>query len=228
MAPARPTRRPKKPRTKAAYHHGNLQRALLDAALALVEESGMHGFTLREAARRAGVSQAAPYRHYADKAALLTALAEEGFRALSERMSAEVAASPASAAIVAAGTGYLLFAAENPAHYRVMFGPGLAKDAPPCATNVAGRGCFQVLFGAVEQGQRVGAVRAGDTNEIALIAWSVVHGLASLVIDGLLPELRNGADAGALRALAARMLGLFFEGLAARNVIRRAPTRKGP
>jgi AcrR family transcriptional regulator len=242
MPPARSTPKPKRPRRKAAYHHGNLHRALLDAALALVEERGIHGFTLREAARRAGVSQAAPYRHFVDKAALLMALAEEGFRALTARMLAEVAAAMVEPGLKAAGLGYLLFAAENPAHYRVMFGPSLDKDAPKCATTPAGRESFQVLLDAVEQGQRARVVRAGDVREIALFAWSIVHGLAALVIDGQVPVVgsgiaplppteraprsgsNEGQDALALRALAARVLTISFDGLAPRKSAGRGAT----
>src|SRR5688572_18467296 len=105
-------RKPRKP-TKSkpgsrAYHHGDLRRALLDAGLALIEEQGAAAFTLREAARRAGVSQAAPYRHFVDKNALVGALAEEGFRALAARMRAEVSRVGAGS-MAPLGMGYLLF-----------------------------------------------------------------------------------------------------------------------
>ena len=217
------TRKPSKSTKKLAYHHGDLRRALLDAGLVLIEELGAQGFTLREAARRAGVSQAAPYRHFADKNALLAAIAEEGFRALTARMHAEVAASGAPpGAMEPVGMGYLLFAAENPAHYRVMFGPGMAHDTLPPSASRAGVESFQVLVDGVAAAQRAGLMRAGDVNALALFSWSVVHGLALLVIDGRVdvprprPGDRDGEDAVAFRQLVATILQLSVEGTAAR------------
>jgi AcrR family transcriptional regulator len=194
------------------------RRALLDFALMLVEQRTIRNFTLREVARGAGVSQAAARRHFADKAALLTALAEDGFRALTACMLAEHRASTSPAASSAAGTGYLLFAAKNPARYRVMFGRGADENVPRCATSAAGRESFQVLLEAIVDDQRRGLLRDDDAHELALVAWSIVHGLASLVIDGHVDVVRHGPEANptAVRSLARRMLRLAFEGMAAR------------
>ena len=207
-----------------AYHHGDLRRALLDAGLALIEEQGAQAFTLREAARRAGVSQAAPYRHFADKRALLGAIAEEGFRALTARMLEErtrAGAPPGN--IEPIGMGYLLFALENPAAYRVMFGPGSRMLEVSASVADAGTSAFDVLLEGVAAGQRAGVLRAGDTMELALFSWSVVHGLALLVIDGLVPvggvvagDDGKNVDPQALRELAAKMLELSLLGTGAR------------
>ena len=193
-------------------------RRLLDVALMLVEERSLRSFTLREVARGAGVSQAAAHRHFADKAALLTALAEEGFRALTACMLAERRVSTSPAASSAAGAGYLLFAAKNPARYRVMFGRGSDEHRPRCATSAASRESFQVLLEAIVDDQRRGLLRDGDAHELALVAWSIVHGLAALVIDGHVDVVRAGPEANpaAVRSLARRMLRLAFEGMAAR------------
>ncbi len=118
----------------------------------------------------------------------------------------------------------MLFATEHPAHYRVMFGPAGASDALPPAACAAGAASFQVLVDAVTAGQRAGVLRAGDTREIALFAWSVVHGLASLIIDGHVGNRDAPVDgnrdgvapqnhAAAWRALATSTLRLCFEGL---------------
>src|SRR5262245_23788463 len=104
------------------YHHGDLRRALLDAALEILAEGGAAGLTLREVARRAGVTHAAPYRHFEDKAALLAAVAEEGFRAVYAEMLArsERVKDPVER-LYQIGAAYVLFAVTHPAHFRVMF-----------------------------------------------------------------------------------------------------------
>ena len=115
---------------KPRYHHGDLRRALIDASLALIAEEGFSALTLREVARRAGVTHAAPYRHFADKEALLAAVAEEGFRAMAsdmrERMDKET--SPTER-LLACGVAYVLFAVRHPSHFRVMFGPHFTQPS---------------------------------------------------------------------------------------------------
>ena len=178
------------------YHHGNLRRALLDAALVILETEGAAALSLREAARRAGVSHAAPYRHFADKEALLAAVAEESFRALTAAMRARMSAhAPGTKAeLLASGVGYVTFAIENPARYRVIFGPASGLDSPADAASrypelrAAGDACFGVLTSSVAACQKSGALRAGDANELALACWSMVHGLASLLGDCKLPR----------------------------------------
>lgn len=116
------------PRSKVRPHDGALRRALIDAALELVEASGTRGLSWREVARRANVSHSAPYRHFANKEELLAAVAEQGFRRLTERMVEQMAHAPDDIArrFEAMAIAYVEFAAENPAHFRVMFG----RDVP--------------------------------------------------------------------------------------------------
>src|SRR5215467_5021752 len=111
------------------YHHGDLRRALIETALTMVTEEGAWTFTLREVARRAGVSHAAPYNHFNDKAALLAEVAAMGFQALRERMAAASGAHPRSArqAMLSIAATYVRFGVEQPAHYRLMFGPEIAE-----------------------------------------------------------------------------------------------------
>jgi AcrR family transcriptional regulator len=203
-----PTRKPT-PKSKSRYHHGDLRRALIDASLALIAEEGFGALTLREVARRAGVTHAAPYRHFADKEALLAAVAAEGFRAMAERMRVRMDAAEGPAGrLVASGVAYVLFAVQHPAHFRVMFGPHFTH--PPDfkrQEQEQGTSAFDLLMTTIEQGQRAGALREGEPRVLSLTAWSLVHGLASLLVDGQLGTAGKGpADAEHLATVQTRLL----------------------
>ncbi len=186
---ARPARaqtaRPRRP-----YHHGNQREAILQAALKLVETVGPGGITLRATARLAGVSQAAPYRHFASKEALLAAVAEEGFRALTamQRDSTRDKADPIEG-FQALGLAYIGFASSHPSHFRVMFAPEVADKVAYPALAEAAAEAFGLLVDVIAQCQKAGKVKGGDPKELALAAWSVVHGLSALVVDRQLSEL---------------------------------------
>lgn len=198
---------------RKTYHHGDLRRALLDAALAiLAEPGGAAALTLRAVARRAGVTHAAPYRHFEGVEQLLSAVAEEGFWQLSEAL--EAAACGATDALerhAATGIAYVEFAVSHPAHYRVMFGPEL--DAAHAGLAEAGAAAFGVLVSSVTSAQGCGAMRAGPPMELALASWSIVHGLASLLIDQRLARTELAADPAALAGTVTRLL---IDGLAPR------------
>lgn len=167
-----------------AYHHGQLRRALMDAALDLIAESGPGGLTLRGAARRAGVSPSAPYRHFADKEALLAAVAAEGFSELADQLD-EVSAQLEDPVgrILALGTAYVHFATRDGARYRLMFGHEIpSRSAHPELEEAAAR-THGHLARAVADAHAEGSIE-GDQRSVTLLAWSVVHGLSSLVIDG--------------------------------------------
>jgi AcrR family transcriptional regulator len=176
------------------YHHGDLHRALIDAALALVTEEQDWTFSLREVARRAGVSHNAPYNHFDNKQDLLIAVAVAGFEKLRDRMAESIAGvSAAEEALLASGRAYLESALENPALYRLMFGPALAKPkgGRPQAAREAGNDARAVLVDIIVRGARSGvfAVAADDPVDLekaAFFAWSVVHGLAMALLDGFL------------------------------------------
>lgn len=169
---------------KRPYHHGNLKPALLKAAVELIAEVGPAAFTLREVARRAGISHNAPYRHFREKNELLAAVAAEGFDRLCEALENPASGPRAPAALRrlhAAGLGYIRFALHSPEHMVVMFDWPLAFDRyPELAT--AARRAFSILQDSVEAAQREGSLPEGDPADLACVAWSMVHGVAKLAI----------------------------------------------
>jgi AcrR family transcriptional regulator len=181
-----------------------LPRALLDAALTLIEREGAEALTLRAAARLAGVSQAAPYRHFENQEALLASVAEEGFRAMTAAMHQAAALHPSDPLghFRALGLAYIEFATSHPAHFRVMFG----RVAPDCSAHPGLREAAEESYGLLLRGirdcQAAGMARQGDPEELALCAWSAVHGLAALAVDGRLQDCgRKMVDlAGAITA----------------------------
>jgi AcrR family transcriptional regulator len=180
----RAARKPDRP-----YHHGNLRRGLLDEALATIRAEGVDGLTLREIGARLGVSRTALYRHFADKRALLAAVATEGFRTLRRQLvTAWEEGDRGRAAFESMGVAYVRFAVANPSHYRVMFGGFVDPKAfePELAAEAAG--AFQALVDALAALQRDAIVRGDDTVKMARFVWAVVHGLAMLGIDGQLRE----------------------------------------
>lgn len=182
-----------------AYHHGDLKRALVDATLALVAERGPKGFTLTEAARRAGVSTAAAYRHFADKEALLASAAAEGFdhfRVELQRV-AESEGGRSLAGLERLAVTYVQLAADDPARYQVMFGAGLDKAAHPALLE-AGQASFHAWAGAVAAVQQAGALPAEDPLAFAFSGWALVHGIASLLSSGSLGPIGETTTAESL------------------------------
>jgi AcrR family transcriptional regulator len=172
---------------KRPYHRVNLKQNLLDSAVVLIAEVGPQAFTLREVARRAGVSHNAPYRHFRDKDDLLAAVAAEGFDRLTGEMKTAMAKGRTAAErLNLAGRGYVRFALQSPQHLLVMFeGP---KPSEPRAQHAASaRRAFQILLDAIATAQAEGALPKGDPHRFAVVAWSGVHGLAKLAIGGQLP-----------------------------------------
>jgi AcrR family transcriptional regulator len=169
------------------YHHGDLRRTLLDAALALIAEAGPGGFTLREVARRAGVSHNAPYRHFRDKDELLAAVAIEGFDKLTRRMARAMSrATTPLARFQQSGRGYVQFALASPQHYTVMFDVP-DKGPASAALSAAGARAFGTLVGAVEECRAAGVIAVESTMSGALHAWALTHGIAKLATAGRLP-----------------------------------------
>ena len=198
---ARPSRRTTKP--APAYHHGALRPALINAARRLLESDGYEGLTLRGAARRAGVSRAAPYHHFADKQALLAAVAETGFQDFASAMRARMTLATGPAArLNAAGIAYVAFAIANPALFKLMFGaPGtrLLRDPAVAASRQSAYAVLQTAVAGVLDPLE----STGDGASLtSLSAWAHVHGLATLINDGGVNPLDYGAkNAEALAAV---------------------------
>lgn len=172
------------------YHHGDLAAALVRAALEIVDEGGIEALTLRAAARRAGVSHAAPAHHFGDLRGLLAAAAEESFRVKAEYTRRVVAAAPDHplSRFRAIGAAYVTFAIRHPARFRVMFHPVLADKSDHPGLAEAAAASHTMLRSGIVACQAEGTVRPGDPGAIALLAWSAVHGLASLAINGQLHD----------------------------------------
>jgi len=212
VMPPAPIRIVRPPRDKGGrYHHGDLRRALVQAALALVHEAGPSGITLREAARRAGVTHAAPYRHFADKESLLAAVAEEGFVQLRGEMERALALRSGLEAMEAIGLSYVRFALEHPSHFRVMFGAELGDKRRHPSLIEADQAVFDVLRVAIEGAQQCGALPLGDSASMGMVAWSMLHGVAAMVVDGQLSRAGvrgENVDEFASRVLRTAMAGL--------------------
>ena len=179
------------------YHHGDLRRTLLEAARQLAIEQGIDSFTLREVARRAGVSHAAPYHHFADKAALVEALTAETYIRLTEalRRSARKTKGTALDRLMAIGVAYVEFAIGHPAEFRLLprFGvcddPGMerpenARTESP--VEQAANDAFTLLIETIREGQESKVLGGQRVEPLALTAWAAVHGLATLILDGLI------------------------------------------
>ena len=182
-------RRARRSRRPNRYHHGDLPRALLDAALDIVETEGTEALTLRATARLAGVSQTAPYRHFVNKEAILAAVAEEGFRVLMAAMAHAAAACADSPLerLRAVGLAYVIFATNHSSHFRVMFGREMADRSASTALRQVATNTFNVVVDVIADCQRAGLVRSEEpAADLALTAWSTVHGLSALLVDGVL------------------------------------------
>ena len=174
------------------YHHGDLRTALLDAVGEIIDEQGIGAVSLREAARRAGVSHSAPAHHFGDKAGLLTAFATRGFERFRDRMGAAFQAAEgegADAQFRAIGLEYLSFAIQERAHFEVMFRSEMHDGDDPefCTTS---HSAFGVLIGAVEA-MDPADLNGADPMHVAIGGWATVHGLATLWLDGALQQFTD-------------------------------------
>lgn len=184
-----------------SFHHGDLRHALVEATTELIERNGPASVSLREAARVAGVSHNAPYRHFPTREALLAAVAAHGFRQLQTTFEEASAATPENR-MLALGQGYVRFAVAHPGLFRLMFGSGLDRQSHP-ELEQAAREAFGVLQRATLDG---GSPSPRDT---ALGAWALVHGLSHLIVDNqLTPDLHEDAASGRLLDRIAAIYGL--------------------
>ncbi|BCJ38296.1 TetR family transcriptional regulator [Actinocatenispora thailandica] len=174
-----------------AYHHGQLREAILAAAVETIEAGGLATLSLRDLARRAGVSHAAPAHHFGDRAGLLTALAADGFRLLSDALT------EAGEDFLERGVAYVRFGTRHRAHFQVMFRPDLHRPDDPDLVAAQQRASDLLYSGA--------ATVDADASTTGLAGWSLVHGFTSLYNAGALPDQPDDAEALA-RRVAARLI----------------------
>jgi AcrR family transcriptional regulator len=165
--------------SKTAYHHGDLSAALVRAAIELLEDSSEADLSLRAVARRAGVSPAAPYRHYADREALVSAVAAVGYRELAERLATAHASPSTPQQLASAAIAYVQFALERPALFRIMFTEPCDRDNDERVAATAA--VSQYVRAIVER-----TFPQADAEALATAIWALVHGLAFLHLDGKL------------------------------------------
>lgn len=187
MVPSSSSRPKKKPAER--YHHGDLRRALLDEALRTIQADGVSHLTLRTVGARLGVSRSALYRHFANKQALLAVVGREGFSMLRQAIAnAWEQHHHGRAGFEAMATAYVQFAVAHASHYRVMFSGFVESSAKDAEFIAEARAAFQVLVDALVEQQNAGDIRLDDPVLMARFVWALVHGTATLVIDGQLPE----------------------------------------
>jgi len=206
-------------KARRGYRHGDLRRALLDAGVALARAGGPDAVVLREATRRAGVVPNAAYRHFASRDALLQAVRAAALAALANAMEAELARLPpgwgaandARARLRATGLAYVRFALEETGLFRTAFGvpPAQPGVADPAAAGASGLNPFQMLGAILDQMVAAGVLPAARRPAAEYLAWSAVHGLAMLAIEGPLRRLSHPEVA----ALAQRVLDMVEQGL---------------
>jgi AcrR family transcriptional regulator len=200
---------------KNTYHHGDLRQSLINSAIALISEEGISDLSLRQVARRVGVSHNAPYRHFEDKEALLAAVAEQGFQSLRVAMdTAKQGISPdSSQGLGAIGVAYVHFALVHPLHYRLMFGDYRCNLSKYSALAEAAQQSFMVLVNAIREGQIAGIFRLADPVDMARVAWSLVHGQSMLAVDDKL-QVKQGEEFEAFLQFSSQML---IQGLASNS-----------
>jgi AcrR family transcriptional regulator len=204
---------------RAAYRHGDLHRVLLEVGVELARAGGPDAVVLREATRRAGVVPNAAYRHFADRQALLRAVSAAARAAAADAMEAELAGVPqggdaartARLRLRAIGTGYVRFARAEPGLFRTAFtvSTDLRDAANPASAGRGGLTPFQLLATVLDELVEAGVLPAERREGAEFLAWSAVHGLAVLAIDGPLRSL----DEARTQAVAQRVLDMVDQGL---------------
>jgi AcrR family transcriptional regulator len=198
---------------KVDYHHGRLRQALIETAVKTIAKHGVDALSLRELAARAGVSPGAPYHHFPNRSELLASIAEEGFRRLGTALTAarDAALETPSARLEALGLAYVTFAVSSLGYFRVMF----QGASTPSAPTEAGMHTFNILRDAIVACQDAGEAPKGDATGLVLLAWSAVHGFATLWVDRALPF--QGLEPERLAPEIARLITRMFTALAAHS-----------
>jgi AcrR family transcriptional regulator len=175
---------------RSSYHHGDLRKALLDISVGIIEKKGVQALNLRTVASLAGVSSGAPYHHFSDRTQLISAIANEGFEILEASMLSAIQASgnSADARLELLGQAYVRFAISHSGHFRVMFRTEDHSQTDIVVT-ASGDRVFQLLCDAIEESQAQGTIPRGDPQPFVLLAWTAIHGLSVLLLDGGLKKI---------------------------------------
>jgi AcrR family transcriptional regulator len=228
MRPAAKPSAPKSPAAKAhrrasraaapkPYHHGDLRRVLIDAALELVGKGGAEAVSVREAARRAGVSPGAPFRHFPSRDALLQAVAEEAQRRFLAEIEAALAEAPANdplARFRCLGLAYLRWAMRNPTHFEVISSRRLFDHDNSAGISHNNAELIELTERTLGEAFAAGQLRSDDLKAVQIAGRALVYGFARMNIDGHFP--RWGVDGADAERTAEQILDLFIEGIARR------------
>jgi AcrR family transcriptional regulator len=192
---------------------GELRERVLEASVKLIEEEGLSALSMREVARRAGVSHQAPYNHFADREAILGAIAEQGFIMLGDAMTRAHTKDKAPwQAIEDIGRAYVDFACARPAHFRVMFRPELVDIENCPGAKAEGDRAFNVIVEAMHDAVRAGLPALPSVEALVTMAWSLAHGLACLILDGpLAMKLPNAAREAHIEGVLGAMTRMLKE-----------------
>jgi AcrR family transcriptional regulator len=208
---------------RARYHHGDLRRALIREAIRSLRTGGVDALSLRETARRAGVSQTAPYRHFTDKQALVAAVAEEGFRALLRSIRRVFVRAPVDpeGRLRVLGLEYVRFALMHPAEYHVMFGSARPQIEKHPTLHEAAHAALGHVLACLSDGQRVGCVRSGDLMDLTFVVWTHLHGLVVLLLGESLPVTGRSGFTPEVERFTNTHLDALFHGLSPRAAEKR-------
>ena len=218
-----------RPIKKLNYHHGDLRKTLIDVSVNIIDKQGIDALNLRGLAILAGVSSGAPYHHFADRAGLLAAIAQEGFEALETTMASAAAAvsTGTSERLKAIGIAYVTFATSHRGHFRVMIRGDTHSYSGDALANSSNR-AFQMLWQAIEDCQLDGNAPSGDIRVLVLHAWATVHGLATLSIDAGLSRIDNAPEqlAPMVTSLMCQMFSSLAQSKMQTNAIIKDPSGK--
>ncbi len=177
--------------TRKNYHHGDLKNALIQAGIEILSEEGASGLSLRKVARKAGVSHAAPYAHFADKQNLIAAIASDGHQKLNERLQTVMTHYPDDPLqqLISAAWAYVQFGLDAPAHYKITFSGVIQDEHSHPEFMHFSQGNLQILKGIVDRCREAGILYFTDTDaEMQVVGlWGLIHGLVSLMIQGQVP-----------------------------------------
>ena len=214
---AKPRRRAARAAAPKTYHHGDLRRVLIDAALQLVGEGGADAVSVREAARRAGVSPGAPFRHFPSRGALMQAVAEEAQRRFRAEIEAALAKAPPGdplARFRCLGLAYLRWAMHNPTHFEVISSRRLFDHDNAAGVSRDNAELIELAESTLEEAFAAGQLRPTDLKQVQIAGRALVYGFARMNIDGHFP--RWGVGGAEVERTAEAILDLFIEGIASR------------